>query len=162
MKEDQTINIKDFEPKYSDSFYDLNAAWIEKYFSLEEKDIELLRNPQQTIIYPGGHILFAVDGNKPIGTVALIPTPLEYDFELAKMCVDPNYQKRGIGQKLTKAAIDRAKSVGASSIFLETNSILGPAIALYRKLGFKETKELCSPYQRCDLFMELIFDTEKD
>ena len=42
-------------------------------------------------------------------------------------------------------------------MFLESNSVLKPALALYRKLGFVEVHGEASPYDRCNVQMELRF-----
>ena len=80
-----------------------------------------------------------------------------YDFELAKMGVSPKHQGRGIGRKLGEAILELAKEKNAKAIFLETNTKLKPAIALYHKLGFKEVKIDSSPYERSNYCMEFLF-----
>lgn len=149
------MEIIEFRPEYAQAFYDLNEQWISTYFTLETKDVQLLSHPMEYIIKPGGAILFAVQDQLPVGTVALIPTDFPYDYELAKMCVHPDYQKRGIGTELTSSAIHKAKEMGASSIFLETNSKLQSAIRIYEKLGFTDCNDKDSPYLRCDRKMYL-------
>jgi ribosomal protein S18 acetylase RimI-like enzyme len=55
------------------------------------------------------------------------------------------------------AAVERAKADGAPRLYLETNSGLAPALALYRSFGFlKITPETPSPYARADVIMELL------
>ncbi len=78
-------------------------------------------------------------------------------YELAKMAVGPKAEGNGIGYQLGTAAIDWVKQNGGRQIYLETNSALGPAIALYEKLGFKPPENLeDSPYSRCDV--QLVLD----
>lgn len=79
----------------------------------------------------------------------------EYDFEMAKLAVDPEARGTGLGETICRAAIARAKSLGVKKIFLESNTILKPAINLYRKLGFTELKEYYPAYERGDIQMEL-------
>ena len=96
--------------------------------------------------------------NKVIaGTCALVQTDPGV-FELSKMAVDPSYQGYGLGYKLGKAIIDKAKSLGAKAIFLESNTVLTPAINLYRKLGFVEMPHFESPYERSNIQMQIEFD----
>ena len=45
--------------------------------------------------------------------------------------------------------------MGIPDQYLETNSILEPAVNLYRKLGFKDVAGGASPYCRCNVQMEL-------
>ncbi len=49
----------------------------------------------------------------------------------------------------------KAKELAANNIYLETNSILKPAISLYHKLGFQEIKGNISPYERSNYQMLL-------
>jgi len=52
-------------------------------------------------------------------------------------------------------AIRRVRAAGASRLILESNTVLTPAIALYRKLGFVEVSGIPSEYSRCNIHMEL-------
>ena len=54
-----------------------------------------------------------------------------------------------------QATIEKAKEIGAKKVYLETNSVLKPAISLYYKLGFKDVEGYDSPYNRCNVQMEL-------
>ena len=151
--------IVPYEEKYKPIFENLNKAWIEKYFNIEELDRKALEHPKTYILDKGGYILIALYDGKPVGACALIKMDDErYDYELAKMAVDKQYRGKGIGKVLCQAVIDKAKEVGAKSVFLESNTVLETAIILYRKLGFKETGETDSPYNRCNIQMELTID----
>ena len=153
------MKIVNYEPKYAQAYKSLNEEWIIQYFEMEEKDRISLENPKEYILDKKGFILIALYENVPVGTCALIKMDHEkYDYELAKMAVDPKMQGRGIGQIVGEAIIDKAKELNATSIYLETNSILKPAISLYQKLGFKKIQWTASPYERSNFNMELIFD----
>ena len=78
-------------------------------------------------------------------------------FELAKMAVSPTAQGLGIGWLLGQACIERARSLGVRRLYLESNTRLKPAISLYHKLGFRKVAGPPSPYERCDIQMELLF-----
>ena len=53
--------------------------------------------------------------------------------------------------------MERAAAAGAPRLYLETNSGLAPALALYRGFGFRQiTPAEPSPYARADVCMELI------
>ncbi|MDT0621983.1 GNAT family N-acetyltransferase [Croceitalea vernalis] len=156
MSYSNQITIIDFEEKYQEDFKKLNQWWIEKYFTMEKMDFQALDNPKEYIIDKGGYILIALLKGEAVGVCALIPTKLsDYDFELAKMGVAQNAQGHGIGYLLGKAVIHKARLNGAKRIHLESNTILAPAIRLYEKLGFNEVKGLPSPYERCNIQMDL-------
>jgi GNAT superfamily N-acetyltransferase len=79
-----------------------------------------------------------------------------YEYELAKMAVSPRAQGKNIGWLLGKAAIDKARSLRAKKLYLESNTILQPAINLYHKLGFQRVVGHATPYERCNIQMELV------
>lgn len=155
LRESRNVQIVDFEPKYAKAFRQLNIEWISAFFKMEEPDYRALNSPEY-IIDRGGFIFVALFNNKPVGVCALIKgSNPKYDFELAKMAVSPKVQGKGIGWLLGKAVVEKSKSEGAKKIFLESNTILGPAINLYRKLGFNEVKRIHSEYERTNIRMEL-------
>lgn len=152
------VNIIDYLPKYKKYFRDLNFEWLNKYFSIEKKDKDMLENPEKEIIKKGGFILFAEYENEIKGTVAVLKHE-NNEFELAKMAVTEDAQGKQIGKKLALAAIEKAKLLNPSKIFLETNSTLIPALNLYKSLGFEETEmKVKSDYNRSTLKMELVIN----
>ncbi|MGN8056553.1 bifunctional helix-turn-helix transcriptional regulator/GNAT family N-acetyltransferase [Pedobacter sp. 22163] len=151
------IEIVDYQPKYQEIFRSLNVEWISQYFTMEETDYKALDNPQGYILDKGGFILVARYEGEPLGVCALVKmNDGEYDFELAKMAVSPKAQGKNVGFLLANAIIDKAKSLGASKIYLESNTILKPAINLYHKLGFQKVAGKPTPYTRCNIQMELV------
>ncbi len=99
----------------------------------------------------------ATENEVVVGACALICDNEE--FELARMAVDAQFRGRGIGRELANAVIACAKGKDAHEIMLLTNSILEPAIALYKALGFKVISEGPHPiYSRCDLVMRMQID----
>lgn len=146
-----------YQPDYQYAFKALNEEWISTYFTMEESDYKALDNPQGYILDPGGAILVALYEGEPLGVCALIKMNNdEYDFELAKMAVSPKAQGKNIGFMLTNAIIDKAKSLGASKLYLESNTLLEPAINLYKKLGFQKISGKPTPYARCNIQMGLV------
>lgn len=123
---------------------------------MEDADYKALDNPDEYILNKGGKILVALYNEEPLGVCALIKMDDPgYDFELAKMAVSPKAQGKNIGWLLGQAIISKAKESGASKIYLESNTILKPAINLYYKLGFQKVSGRSTPYQRCNIQMEL-------
>ncbi len=153
------IIIADYEPRFRTAFKALNEQWITQYFEMEESDHKALDDPESYILDNGGRIIFALQDNEPVGVCALIKVnDPDYDFELAKMAVSPKARGKGIGEKLGKAVIQTARSMGARKIFLESNSKLQPALHLYEKLGFTRIYNRPTPYKRADVQMELDLD----
>ena len=150
------ITIVGYDSRYADDFKRLNEAWIKDHFEIEETDLEILNHPEDSIIQPGGEIFFALENGMVIGTCALIRVRgKKRQFELAKMAVNSDFRRRGIGHQLGLAVIQRAREVEAECVYLESNTVLAPAIHLYKKLGFKEASLQPTPYCRCNIRMEL-------
>ncbi len=147
--------IVDYTPEHHEAFRRLNYEWIERYFEVEEADRESLDDPDHHILDPGGAIVMAVHDGEVVGTCALIKMDGDR-YELAKMAVSPEAQGKGIGWLLGQAVLDRARELGATTVYLESNTVLEPAIALYRKLGFKRVTGAPSPYARCNIQMEYV------
>jgi GNAT superfamily N-acetyltransferase/DNA-binding MarR family transcriptional regulator len=154
QRESKDISIVDYDPKYQAAFKKLNEEWITTYFKMEEADYKSLDHAKEYILDKSGYILFALDKGEPVGTCALIRMD-DDTFELAKMAVSPLAKGKGIGSLLGNAVIQRAISLGAKKLYLESNMILKPAITLYQKLGFKKVIGNPSPYERCNIQMEL-------
>jgi DNA-binding MarR family transcriptional regulator/predicted GNAT family N-acyltransferase len=140
---------------YAEAFESLNREWLEKYFEVEDVDVDLFANVQSLILDPGGQLLFAKLGSEVIGTCALISRD-QGKVELGKMAVTATYQGLGFGKALLQAAIDYYKQSSFTTLFLETNTRLRPAIRLYENLGFSPIPipEGGGDYKRVDLFME--------
>jgi len=149
------IVISPYRPDLAEAFRQLNLDWIERLFAVEAADRKVLDNPERAIVTPGGMIFFALDGERPVGTVAMIlVSPGRY--ELAKMAVVSSHQRRGIGEMLGAAGIEWARTQGARTVFLQTNSRLAGAIRVYERLGFRHAVDPDpSEYARADVYMEL-------
>lgn len=144
----------------ADGFRTLNEEWISRLFTLVDEDRAVLVDPVGRIVEPGGDVLVAraADEDAVIGCVALLAHP-DAVFELSKMAVAPAAQGRGIGRRLVASAIGRARELGASRLFLGTNSKLAPAIHLYQEAGFapitRDRLPVADYYARADILMEL-------
>lgn len=89
--------------------------------------------------------------NKIIGSVGVYKLN-DSTCELRKMYLYKEYQGKNIGKTLLKNALEAAKSLGYTTMTLQTNSLLTKALPLYKSFGFKENNdEVCS---RCDISME--------
>lgn len=154
---EESIKIVEYTSEYRSAFADLNKEWIPKYFKMEETDYKALDHADAYIIDNGGYILVALFNNEPVGVCALIKmSDPDYDFELSKMAVSPKAQGKKIGWMLGEAIKDKARKLGAKKLYLESNTILVPAINLYRKLGFVEVFDRPTAYERCNIQMELV------
>ncbi|MFC3092589.1 GNAT family N-acetyltransferase [Alteromonas sediminis] len=156
----QQVEFIPFQDNYAPYFDVINTEWIESMFTLEEIDKQVLRNPKQFIIEPGGHIWFAKHPLYGIvGACALLKSG-ENEYELTKMGVLSTVRGLKIGEALLIHVLHFAtKTLNADSIYLLTNRKCEAAIHLYEKLGFIHSKEIMrkygSHYERCNVAMNL-------
>ena len=71
------------------------------------------------------------------------------------MAVAPAAKGHGIGRRLGEAVIARARELGAARVYLESNTVLEPALRLYRSLDFQAVESQPTPYARCNVQMLL-------
>lgn len=158
MQSATRVGFREYRSGDAAVFQFLNEQWIAKYFGLEEKDIEILSDPEMHILQPGGRICFAVQDEEVVGCCALIVNgPRSY--EVAKMAVREDLRNQGIGKALLLHVIEAARSLGAQKLTLETNSSLANAVHVYESLGFRHldpARVAPSPYRRADVHMEML------
>ena len=148
------MEIIEYRSEYKEHIKELNFEWLEKYFSVETSDIVQLSDPENEIINKGGFIYYASVDDKVVGTVTLMKVDNGI-YELGKMAVTAKYQGKGIGNRLLAHCITKAKSIGAETIILYSNTKLVPAIELYKKYGFVATTMGITSYERSNIKMEL-------
>ncbi|MFW2513269.1 GNAT family N-acetyltransferase [Demequina sp. SO4-13] len=98
-------------------------------------------------------LLMMVDGESGegpvVGTITVVPPGSSFvelaqgdEFELRMLAVSPIERGRGIGAKLTRAAMDLAVEWGASRIVLSTMESMHVAHRLYERMGFERREDL--------------------
>jgi ribosomal protein S18 acetylase RimI-like enzyme len=147
------MEIVEFAPEHAEAFRTLNEAWISKYFTLEAKDREVLADPQGKILAKGGRIFMALEAGEAVGCVALLKMA-DGGYEVAKMTVSETLRGSGLGRLLMQRCIEAGAEDGVPRLYLETNSSLAPALALYRATGFQHLAPAQTEYVRADVFME--------
>jgi DNA-binding MarR family transcriptional regulator/N-acetylglutamate synthase-like GNAT family acetyltransferase len=151
------LAIRRFSDALAADFRRINAEWIEAMYRLEQTDIDMLENPKERIIKPGGDILFVEDPKLGIiGTCALMKAG-ERQFELTKMGVLDSARGRKAGEFLLEAVIARAHAMGCDRLYLLSNTKSAAAVHLYEKLGFVHDdgimEEFGRRYERCNVAM---------
>lgn len=154
------IEIIPYNPALAPVFRELTLDWINTYFEVEAKDLEVINDCKASIIDKGGYVFFAKCGEQIAGCFALIALKGN-SYELGKMAVAPSFQGKKIGQKMLSFAIDIAQREGWDSIILYSNTALEKALHIYRKYGFKEVEmEKNTDYKRSNIKMELKLQPE--
>ncbi|MEM7645973.1 MAG: GNAT family N-acetyltransferase [Pseudomonadota bacterium] len=153
------VEIIPFSKELRSHFYSINEEWISAMFTMEPIDEDVLKNPEQKILEPGGHIWFAHHSEYGVvGTCALRKTG-DREYELTKMGVLKKARGLKAGEKLLQFVIDFVESNELGDCYLLTNSDCKAAIHLYEKNGFVHDDEIKSrygcEYERCDVAMRL-------
>ncbi len=63
------------------------------------------------------------------------------ECHILNLCVDPAYQHQGFGWQLLTHALAEVEKEGGGTAYLEVRSSNKNAIALYKKMGFKQVGE---------------------
>ena len=156
-EQNPALRILPFTDARAPLFHAINKAWIEDMFVLEEVDRDVLENPKELIIAPGGDILFVeAEGRGIIGTGALKHSGVGA-YELTKMGVNASARGVKAGEFLLQALIERAQALGATKLYLLTSKNCEAAIHLYEKNGFVHDAEIMADYGasygRCNVAM---------
>lgn len=105
---------------------------------------------------PKGRIYLVYVDGELAGCVGMKPSDDRFEYaELKRLYVRPQFRGHRLGEQLTCRIIEEAKKEGYRILRLDTLPGLKSALALYRRLGFRETE----PYYDClvpgTIFMEL-------
>jgi ribosomal protein S18 acetylase RimI-like enzyme len=151
------LRIVEFRDELAGAFHDINAEWINSMFVMEDVDRHVLENPRETIIDPGGAVLFVeLDGTGIVGAGALRWSE-PGQLELTKMGVKSGLRGLKAGEFLLDALIERAATMDPDRLYLLTSKRCEAAIHLYEKSGFEHDIELLEAarhhYDRCDVAM---------
>lgn len=104
---------------------------------------------------PGGRLLLALRGDEALGCVALHALSDEV-CEMKRLYVRPSARGLGLGRQLVERIIADARAIGYRRMRLDTiQGQMDPAIALYRRLGFRETDPYRFNPSPHTLFLEL-------
>ena len=104
---------------------------------------------------PQGRLLLATRGSQLAGCVALHKLE-EAICEMKRLYVRPQFRGKGLGRVLAERVVADAREIGYKRLRLDTvEPVMRGAVALYRKLGFREI----APYRKNPiegaLYMEL-------
>jgi ribosomal protein S18 acetylase RimI-like enzyme len=90
-----------------------------------------------TALVKSGHVNVAVVCDEPVGLIVEVPQADHLIVE--NVAVDPAQQGRGIGRALLAHADRAAAQSGLGELRLYTNAAMTENLALYPRLGYRET-----------------------
>jgi putative membrane protein len=104
---------------------------------------------------PRGRLLLAEVDGRTAGCIALRPLE-EGVCEMKRLFVRPQYRGLRLGRQLAEAVISEAKEIGYHAMRLDTvEDKMQSAVALYRKLGFREIEAYTANPMAGAKFMQL-------
>jgi len=105
---------------------------------------------------PSGRLLLAGHDGRPAGCVAL--HKLEDEIcEMKRLYLRPEFRGMGLGRVLADRIISEARQIGYRRMRLDTvGPVMRDAVAMYRKIGFREITPYCANPMEGTLYMELL------
>lgn len=156
------ISIIQFEDNYTQDVIDLVLHFQNDGTRplVTVNDQPDLLNIKESYMNAGGDFWIAVDNDKLIGSIGIMP----YSNEIAvlkKFFVYEEYQGEPfhLGRKLYASLLSFAKDKGFTTILLDTPHNTVRAHKFYEKAGFKKVDEselplkFSHPYKDCDFFL---------
>ena len=111
---------------------------------------------------PRGALLLAYVDGRGAGCVALRPLDAKGACEMKRLYVRPDFRGHSLGRALVDRIIEEARRIGYSSMRLDTVADrMQQAVALYRRLGFREIPPYTNNPMPHTLHMELALSPEK-
>jgi ribosomal-protein-alanine N-acetyltransferase len=93
---------------------------------------------------PGVYAFTATDGEP---TALILMRAVADEAEVLTLATAPSHRRRGAGEALLRAGLDRAAALGAESAFLEVAADNAAAIALYARAGFVQVGRRAGYYR---------------
>ncbi|HUL44362.1 MAG TPA: GNAT family N-acetyltransferase [Bacteroidota bacterium] len=129
LTDEQISAVRILFREYADS---INLDLCFEGFETELDELPGMYAPDQ-----GGLFLATLDG-APAGCVAVRPLEPPDIAELKRLYVRPSARKHGLGEALTRRAIERARERGYRRMRLDSLPSMADAQRLYRELGFRD------------------------
>ncbi len=133
---------------------------LKEYASLLGVDISLQDFARELAELPGeygpprGAFLLGFYDGRPAGCVALRPVA-DGVCEMKRLYVRHPFRGKGMGRRLAKAVVEKARDAGYRRMRLDTLPWMHEAVALYRRLGFRVIEPYSPNPVEGAVFMEM-------
>lgn len=133
------ITMEETDPQGEAARYCLGEYYAELARRFDQGfDVSLSRDPDaKDMCRPRGTFIVALSDGLPIGCAGLKGAGKEV-AEVKRLWVSPSARGLGLAHRLMAAVEDAARSLGITTLRLDTNRALPEAIALYRNSGWTE------------------------
>ena len=137
----QTLNIEDCDFEVSHDIKiedDFNGGWLEAFCKLNKLSEENKNTIEKMFnnIISEKFFVSILDEDKVVGcTLGVLERNHVGIFDVI---VDENHRNKGLGEKLIKATLRKARDNGGEKAYLQVVDNNISAINLYKKVGFKE------------------------
>ncbi len=121
------VTVRDMTPGDLDAVAEVDARAFPPEWRVSKA---LLRSSLDNLLLG----LVAETEGRIVGHVLVLPT--SRGCHIARLAVEPAWQARGVGRTLVTFALARAQSQGCRLVTVNTQVDNGPALSLYRRLGF--------------------------
>ena len=115
------------------------TEWFGRDLAFQGLDDELADLPGK-YLPPHGRLVVAIDDAKAVCGCVAYHRLDQNTAEMKRLYVLPSGRGQHLGEQLARKIMDLAREDGCTRMVLDTVAPLQAAIALYRKLGFTETK----------------------
>jgi len=130
------------------------ASWVEISLCFQGFDQELAGLPGD-YAPPKGRLFLALEEEQLAGCIALRPLS-ETVCEMKRLYVRPEFRGLGLGKQLANLIVEAGRDLGYEYMRLDTlPNKMDQALAMYRRLGFKEIEPYYPNPVEGATFMEL-------
>lgn len=112
------------------------AAWLQEDLCFQGFEEELATLPGK-YAPPDGRLFLALDGDTPIGCIALRRFDAE-SGEVKRLYLQPDHRGHGIAHALCAEVVEAARAIGYRRLVLDTLDRMTAARQLYAAAGFRE------------------------
>ncbi len=129
--------VNEFSKELYSRMVELLSQLTSSQLSFSQEDLKRIIASQSSILLTAED---KKDNNKVVGilTLAIIDIPTGKLARIEDVVVDKSARGKGIGEKITIAAIQKAKELGIKKIDLTSNPNREAANRLYKRLGFRQ------------------------